>query len=77
MSAIADNRVAISSFLSEDANWKEAQRSVPTLLRGYLKMGAKITDTAIIDPVFNTVFVGIYVDARDMVMQNNVLAQNS
>ncbi|MEM8500709.1 MAG: GNAT family N-acyltransferase [Pseudomonadota bacterium] len=75
--AIANNQVRIDSFLSEDADWKDAKRSVPTLLRGYLKMGAKITDTAIIDPVFNTVFVGIYVDARDMVMQNNGLTQNS
>lgn len=76
-SAISSNNVRIDSFLSEDADWKDAKRSVPTLLRGYLKMGAKITDTAIIDPVFNTVFVGIYVDARDMVMQNNGLTQNS
>lgn len=74
-SAIAGKRIRIDSFLSDDADWKDAKRSVPTLLRGYLKMGAKITDTAIIDPVFNTVFVGIYVDARDMVMQNNALTQ--
>lgn len=77
VAATASNSIRIDSFLSENADWKDAMRSVPTLLRGYLKMGAKITDTAIIDPVFNTVFVGIYVDARDMVMQNNGLTQYS
>lgn len=77
VSATVSNSVSIESFLSADADWRDAKRSVPTLLRGYLKMGAKITDTVIVDPVFNTVFVGIYVDARDMVMQNNGLVQNS
>ncbi|MFK7732254.1 MAG: GNAT family N-acetyltransferase [Pseudomonadales bacterium] len=77
VTAVSGNSVRLDSFLAEDAEWREAKRSVPTLLRGYLKVGAKITDTAIIDPVFNTVFVGIYVDARDMVMQNNNLTRNS
>ncbi len=77
VSATGPNAVNIQSFLRQDAVWHDAKRSVPTLLRGYLKMGARITDTAIIDPVFNTVFVGIYVDARDIIMQNNGLSHHS
>ena len=74
--AVASQRVAIKDLLQPQADWDEAKHAVPTLLRGYLKIGAKITDTAIIDPVFNTVFVGIYVDARDMVVQNHTLVSH-
>lgn len=76
-SAISEQAIDIASFLSEEDDneddWNSAKQAVPTLLRGYLKIGAKITDKAIIDPEFNTVFVGIYVDARDMVVQNHTL----
>ncbi len=41
-------------------------RAVPTLLRGYLKLGARISDAAISDPVFNTTFIAIYVVAAQM-----------
>ena len=50
---------------------------VPTLLRGYLKIGARISDHAIIDPVFNTTFVAIYVDAKKMFNTNHVLVNKS
>lgn len=50
---------------------------VPTMLRGYLKIGAKISDHAIIDPVFNTTFVAIYVDAAQMFGTNHVLVNRS
>lgn len=73
---VADSHVQISDLLEENTEWDDAKRAVPTLLRGYLKVGAKITDTAIVDPVFNTVFVGIYVDAHDMVVQNHTLIRN-
>lgn len=39
---------------------------VPTMLRGYLKLGAKVSDAAIIDPDFNTTFLCIYVDSENM-----------
>jgi putative hemolysin len=51
-------------------NWDEAQKSIPTLLRGYLKLGAKISDAAIIDPIFNTVYVSIYVETQSMLKTN-------
>lgn len=65
--------IHLQQFVSMDqtaGDWQIAKKSVPTLLRGYLKMGAKISDQAIIDPVFNTTFVCIYVDAKDMVKTN-------
>jgi len=46
---------------------------VPTLLRGYLKLGAKVSDCAIIDPDFNTTFLCIYVDAENMRSLDHVL----
>lgn len=73
---IVDNHVTIKSLLRDNADWKEAKHSVPTLLRGYLKVGAKISDCAIIDPVFNTTFVCIYVDAEHMIVDNHRLARS-
>lgn len=43
-----------------------AAEAVPTLLRAYLKLGARISDHAMIDPVFNTTFVVIAVAAADL-----------
>lgn len=57
----------------QDVDWEAAKDAVPTLLRGYLKLGARISDCAIIDPVFNSVFVCIYVDAADMLRDNHTL----
>ena len=70
---VTASHVKIEQLLQGQTDWADAKQAVPTLLRGYLKVGAKITDTAIIDPIFNTVFVGIYVDAHDMVVQNHTL----
>jgi L-ornithine Nalpha-acyltransferase len=52
------------------ADWEEAQKSIPTLLRGYVKLGAKISDAAIIDSAFNTVYVSIYVETQSMLKTN-------
>ncbi|MCF7980981.1 MAG: GNAT family N-acetyltransferase [Pseudomonadales bacterium] len=70
---IVPNAVAINNFHNHPAPWDHAKKAVPTLLRGYLKLGAKISDTAIIDPQFNTVFVCIYVDANDMLRDSHTL----
>lgn len=68
--------VAIKDFQTQPGKGKE-RGQVPTLLRGYLKIGAKISEHAIIDPVFNTTFVAIYVDAREMFGSNHVLVNKS
>ncbi len=65
--------IRISEFGSGNAGLEEAVRNIPTLLRGYLKLGARASDTAIIDPVFNTTFICIYVDARNMMSENTAL----
>ena len=53
--------IAIKEFSVEPESGKKRGK-VPTMLRGYLKIGARISEHAIIDPVFNTTFVAIYVD---------------
>lgn len=64
------NYIDLNAMYQPDAAWSEAQKSVPTLLRGYLKLGAKISDAAIIDHAFNTVYVSIYVETKNMLQQN-------
>lgn len=68
--------VAISDFKQTPGKGKERGK-VPTMLRGYLKIGAKISDHAIIDPVFNTTFVAIYVDAGEMFGTDHALVNQS
>ena len=63
---IVGNSVDIVSVCDTSARFEDATRDIPTLLRGYLKLGARISDTAVIDPVFNTTFICIYVDAAQM-----------
>lgn len=70
------DKVAIESFLKTPGKGKDRGK-VPTMLRGYLKIGARISDHAIIDPVFNTTFVAIYVDTRKMFSSNHVLVNKS
>ena len=72
---IVSHSVDIATLHDEtsDVQWDDEQKAVPTLLRGYLKLGARISDTAIIDKQFNTVFVCIYVDAADMLLKNHTL----
>lgn len=68
--------IDIQQFQVPPAKGKK-RGEVPTLLRGYLKIGAKISDHAIIDPVFNTTFVAIYVDVEQMLKTNHILVNKS
>ncbi len=70
-SPVVDNFVRIDDLPNPDANG--AARKIPTLLRGYLKLGARVSDAAIIDPVFNSTFICIYVDAAGMAGEDTVL----
>ena len=67
--------ISIVDFINDDKQNDRGQ--VPTLLRGYLKIGAKISDHAIIDSIFNTTFVAIYVDAKEMFQSNHALVNKS
>ena len=62
--------VDLNALYQPNPSWGDAQKSIPTLLRGYLKLGAKISDAAIIDASFNTVYVSIYVETKNMLTQN-------
>ncbi len=68
--------VNIADFRKQPGKGKERGK-VPTMLRGYLKIGAKISEHAIIDPIFNTTFVAIYVDAQEMFGTNHALVNKS
>ena len=68
--------VSIKDFSVTPGKGKQRGK-VPTMLKGYLKIGARISDHAIIDPVFNTTFVAIYVDAAKMFDTNHVLVTRS
>lgn len=70
------NSVNIADFRQQPGKGKERGK-VPTMLRGYLKIGARISEHAIIDPVFNTTFVAIYVDANEMFNTNHALVNKS
>lgn len=73
--ARSENAVPITNIYRPQSEWKQAQQSIPTLMRGYLKVGAKISDRAIIDPVFNTVFVCIYANTKDLANSQQPLAK--
>lgn len=64
------NYINLTELYTPNTLWENAQKSIPTLLRGYLKLGAKISDAAIIDPAFNTVYVAIYVETKHMLKEN-------
>ncbi len=70
---IADIRAGHAASRAGQANFDDATQGIPTLLRGYLKLGARTSDCAVIDPVFNTTFICIYVDAASMLSGNTTL----
>lgn len=70
-----ESHVNLDRFASAEAGFEDATRKLPALLRGYLKLGARISDTAIIDPVFNTTFVCLYVESSKMLEHNTPLVQ--
>ena len=65
--------VRLADIVKKDTEFEQAARDVPALLKGYLKLGARASDTAILDPVFNTTFIAIYVDAKSMMGEDTVL----
>ena len=69
--------IDLETLFQPNADWADAQRSIPTLLRGYIKLGAKISDAAIIDPAFNTVYVSIYVETENMLNLNPNLVSHA
>jgi len=72
-----DEHIDLKALFKPNAQWGEAQKSIPTLLRGYIKLGAKISDVAIIDHAFNTVYVSIYVETENMFQLNPNLVSHA
>jgi len=66
--------ISRSGIALDQVDDHSATRDIPTLLKGYLKLGARVSDSAIIDEVFNTSFLCIYVDAAAMMAENTPLA---
>jgi len=69
--------VDLSNLYQPSESIGDTQKLIPTLLKGYLKLGAKISDAAIIDHAFNTVYVPIYVDTQHMLKENPSLVTNA
>lgn len=65
-----DEFINLNKLANTVVEENQAQKLIPPLLRGYLKIGAKISDAAIIDRSFNTVYVAIYVESSGMKEQN-------
>jgi len=68
--------VALKEVVRESVEFDDATRQIPPLLRGYLKLGARASDAAIVDPVFKTTFVAIYVDSAAMLSEDTVLVSS-
>ena len=64
--AIVENSVSINLREPREMSRRELHKAIPPLIRGYFQLGAKSSEEAIIDPVFNTIFVCLYVDGRAM-----------
>ena len=50
----------------EDLDHKEAMSQMPSLIKAYLRMGARVGDGAFVDTKFNTVDIGIIIEVESM-----------
>jgi len=54
VSALPDRYIDMNMMAKEDINERQALKSLPPLIKGYLRLGAFIGDGAVIDHQFNT-----------------------
>lgn len=59
---ISEHKVSMDQIPEDQTNMRQALRGIPTLMCGYLKLGGLISDGAVIDYQFNTIFTCIFVD---------------
>lgn len=64
--ALADQYVDMRLISESDIDKKQAVKQIPTLMRGYLRMGGWVGDGAVIDPVIRTVDVLVVVDSANI-----------
>ena len=61
--ALPDQYVDMRLIPEADINKKQVAKQIPTLMRGYLRMGGWVGDGAVVDPVIRTVDVLVVVDS--------------
>ncbi len=64
--ALSDQYIDMGLVPESEINKKRAIKQIPTLMRGYLRMGGWVGDGAVIDSVFRTVDVFIVVDSANI-----------
>ena len=57
-----ENKTLMRQMPDDQVDVRKALRGIPTLMRGYLKLGGLIADEMVIDYQFNTMFTCIFVD---------------
>ncbi len=57
VSAHADRHIAMDRLGDDEVDPRRAMRALPPLIKGYLRLGARIGDGAVIDTQFNTIDV--------------------
>lgn len=69
LSALAKETASINILPEKDIDQKQALEGIPTLMRGYLKLNARVSEQAVIDRQFNTVFALLYLEIKDITQQ--------
>ena len=64
--ALDDHYNSMQRLLPEEVDYRKAMKSIPILLKGYLRLGAFIGDGAFIDRDFNTIDVFVIIDTSRM-----------
>lgn len=83
--SLAPDRLALSAkeashsladFRATDSAGDNPLRELPPLIRGYLKIGGRCSPQAIVDPVFNTTIVCVYVESANFSKVSTALVPN-
>ncbi len=64
--ALADQYVDMCCLPESQVNAKQVAKQIPTLMRGYLRMGGWVGSGAVVDPVIRTVDVLVVVDSANI-----------
>ena len=60
--ALAPNSIEMSMVSSKELDQRKAMSQMPSLIKAYIKMGAKVGDGAFVDFKFNTIDIGIIIE---------------
>lgn len=64
--ALAPNSVDMNMISVEELDYRKAMSQMPSLIKAYLRMGARVGDGAFVDTKFNTVDIGIIIEVELM-----------